>query len=181
MSIEHVSPRERRWDRSVGGLVVCGFCSSAASMAGVTALGKQVYDITGRELDLGFLGLAEFAPGALLVLLTGAVADRYDRRRVVAIAAVCEAAVALGLAAYAGSSPTDVTPIFLLVILLGVARAFVAPAGRALPADIVPADQLSWLVPRFSATWQVALIVGPVLGGTLFAVDPALPFVAMVI
>src|SRR3954462_10885967 len=181
MSIEHVSPRERRWDRSVVALLVMEFCAAAASMAGVTALGKQVYDITGRELDLGLLGLAEFAPGALLVLLTGAVADRYDRRRLVAVAAVCEAAVALGLAAYAGSSPTDVTPIFLLVILLGVARAFVAPAGRALPADIVPADQLSWLVPRFSATWQVALIVGPVLGGTLFAVDPALPFVAMVI
>jgi MFS family permease len=162
-------------------LLVMEFCAAAASMAGVTALGKQVYDITGRELDLGLLGLAEFAPGALLVLLTGAVADRYDRRRVVAIAAVGEAAVALGLAAYAGTSPTDITPIFLLVILLGVARAFVAPASRALPADIVAPDQLSWLVPRFSATWQAALIVGPVLGGTLFAVDPSLPFMAMVV
>jgi MFS family permease len=168
-----------RWNRSVVALLITVFCSSAASMAGVTALGKQIYDITGRELDLGLLGLAEFAPGLLLVLVTGAVADRYDRRRVVFVAAVGEAVVTLGLAAYAGSAPTAAAPIFLLVIALGIARAFVAPASRALPADIVPADQLSWLVPRFSATWQAALIFGPVLGGTLYAVDPTLPFLAM--
>src|SRR6476661_8946657 len=102
------------------------FCAAAASMAGITALGKQVYDITGRELDLGLLGLAEFAPGALLVLVTGAVADRYDRRRVVFVSAIAEAIVTLGIAAYAGSAPTAVAPIFLLVIALGVARAFVA-------------------------------------------------------
>jgi MFS family permease len=160
-------------------LLVMEFCASAASMAGITALGKQVYDITGRELDLGLLGLAEFAPGALLVLVTGAVADRYDRRRVVFVAAIAEAAVTLGIAAYAGSAPTAVAPIFLLVIALGIARAFVAPAARALPADIVPPEQLPWLIPRFSATWQAALIVGPVLGGTLLAVGPSLPYLAM--
>jgi MFS family permease len=67
------------------------------------------------------------------------------------------------------------------VIALGVARAFVAPAGRALPADIVPPEQLPWLIPRFSATWQAALIAGPVLGGTLYAVDPALAYLAMAV
>jgi hypothetical protein len=87
--------------------------------------------------------------------------------------------VALGMAAYAATVPTAVAPIFLLVIALGVARAFVAPAGRALPADIVPPEQLPWLIPRFSATWQAALIAGPVLGGTLYAVDPPLAYLAM--
>jgi MFS family permease len=148
-------------------------------MAGVTALGKQVYDLTGREFDLGLLGLVEFAPAALLVVITGAVADRFDRRRVAAIGAAGEAVAALALAWYASTDPTAVLPIFGLVLAFGVARAFVSPATRALPADVVPPRRLPWLVARFSATWQVALIAGPALGGMLYAVDPAAPFVFM--
>ena len=165
--------------RSVIALLVSVFCSSAASMAGVTVLGKQVYDLTRSELNLGFLGLAEFAPAAVLVLVTGAIADRFDRRRVASIAVVFEAFAAFGLAAYAATDPTAVAPIFLLVIAFGTARAFVAPSTRALPADIVPPERLPWLMPRQSATWQVALIVGPVTGGFLYAVDPAAPYVFM--
>jgi predicted MFS family arabinose efflux permease len=89
--------------------------------------------------------------------------------------------VALVLGLYAGSHPTAVAPIFILVVFFGVARAFVAPASRSLPADIVPATRLPWLVARYSATWQASIIVGPVLGGTLYAVDPMWPFVAMAI
>jgi MFS family permease len=167
--------------RSVAALLVSVFCASTAAMAGVTALGKQLYDLTDSELDLGFLGLAEFAPAALLVLVTGAVADRFDRRRVAALAALGEAAAALALAAYAASDGTSAAPIFGLVLLFGVARAFIAPASRAMPADIVTAERLPWLVARHSGTWQLAIIVGPVLGGVLYAVDPALPYLAMAV
>src|SRR6266446_6757559 len=120
--------------RSIVALLVSVFCTSAATMAGETALGKQVFDITRRELDLGWLGLIEFAPAALLVLVTGAVADRIDRRRVVCVAAALQAAVAVALAAYAHNGNDSVAPIFALVLVLGVARAFVAPAERALPS-----------------------------------------------
>jgi MFS family permease len=162
-------------------LLTTTFLSSSAALAGVTALGKLVFDMTHRDLALGFLGLAEFMPALLLVLVTGSVADRFDRRRVTSIAAAAEGGVALLFAVYAGSHPTAVAPIFMLVVLFGVARAFVAPASRSLPADIVPAAQLPWLVARYSATWQVSIIVGPVLGGTLYAIDPMWPFVAMAI
>jgi hypothetical protein len=165
--------------RSVVLLLVSAFCASAASLGGVTVLGKQVYDMTGRELDLGLLGLAEFAPAALLVFVTGPVADRFDRRRVVAVAAAGEAAVALALAAYAATDPTSVLPIFGLVLAFGVARAFLAPASRALPADVVAPVDLPRLVPRWSASWQAALVVGPVLLGFLYAADQALPFLGM--
>src|SRR4051794_26899785 len=162
-------------------LLLMTFASSAAALCGVTALGKLVYDISRRELLLGFLGLAEFAPALILVLVTGSVADRFDRRRVTAVAAIAEGGVALGIAAYVFSRPTAVAPIFMLVVGFGVARAFVAPASRSLPADIVPADRLPWLTARFSIAWQVSIVVGPVLGGTLYAVDPAYPFVAMAV
>ena len=76
-------------------LLVTSFCTSSASLMAVTALGKQVFDLTGEELSLGLLGLAEFAPAALLVFVSGPVADRFDRRRVVSIAAAGEAALSL--------------------------------------------------------------------------------------
>lgn len=154
------------------------FAAATATAAQLTALGKQVYDLTGRELDLGWLGLAEFAPAALLVLVTGAAADRWDRRRVAAAAATAQAVVSGVLALYAGSAPTSATPVFALVFLFGTARAFAAPASRALPADVVGRDRLPWVVARFSGAWQAALVVGPVLGGSLYAVDVRLPYVA---
>lgn len=154
------------------------FASAAAMAAQLTALGKQVYDLTGRELDLGWLGLAEFAPAALLVLVTGAAADRWDRRRVAAAAATAQAAVSGVLALYAGSAPTSATPVFALVFLFGTARAFAAPASRALPADVVGRDRLPWVVARFSGAWQAALVAGPVLGGFLYTVDVRLPYAA---
>jgi MFS family permease len=170
-------PTPRR-DWSVAALLLSVFASAAAALAQATVLGKQVYDLTGRELDLGLLGLAEFAPAALLVLVTGSVADRVDRRRVAAIALLGESAVAGALAWYAGTKPTAVGPIFALAFAFGIARAFAAPASRSLPADTVAPERLPWLVARFSGAWQAALVVGPVLGGFLYAADIRLPYLA---
>ena len=169
------SPEERR-RRSGLFLLLTVFCTATASIAQLTVLGKLVYDLTDSTFALGMLGLAEFLPSALLVLVTGAVADRVDRRIVTAVAAVGEAIVAGGLAWYAGTDPTSATPIFLLVVAFGVCRAFVGPASRALPADIVPPAQLPKLVARYSVTWQGSLILGPVTGGLLYAADVRLPF-----
>lgn len=170
-----------RWDRSVTALLLSVFCASSAALAGVTALGIQVFDLTGRELDLGILGLLEFLPAALLVLVTGSVADRFDRRHVTALGALAEGVVALVLAWYATTHPTSVAPIFLLVLAFGTARSFVAPASRSLPADLMTPEHLPWLTARHAATWQVAIIFGPVLGGTLYAIDVALPYLAMAV
>src|SRR3954452_1453116 len=121
-----------RTDRSVVALLVSLLLSSIASMTQATVLGKQVFDISHRELDLGFLGLVEFAPALLLVLVTGAVADRYDRRRVAAVGLVGEAAATAGILWYVSTDPTAVGPIFLFVLGFGIARAFAAPAARSL-------------------------------------------------
>ena len=168
-------------DWSIVALLASIFCSSAAAIAQATVLGKQVYDMTGRKLDLGLLGLAEFAPTALLVLVSGAVADRFDRRRVAAAGAFGEAVMAGALGWYAGSHPSAPGPIFAMVLAFGVARAFAAPATRSLPADLVPPERLPWVIARFSGCWQVAIIIGPVLGGFLYAVDVRLPYVAVMV
>lgn len=149
--------------------------STIGALAMATALGKLVYDITGRALDLGLLGLAEFLPTALLAPIVGPVADRYDRRKVVAVALSLEALAAIGLALYARTGPTRVWPIFAMIFGYGIARAGVAPALRALPADLA-GSQLARVVPLSSAAWQLGVIVGPVVGGFLYVVGPAWPF-----
>lgn len=139
-------------------------------------LGKQVFDLTGSALALGLLGLAEFLPSALLVFVTGTLADRYDRRRIARFAISVEIVFVVGLAWYATTDPTSSLPIFWMVLGYGTARAFAFPATRALPADTVPSARLPWLVARQSMCWQAASIVGPVLGGFLYVVDVSLPF-----
>src|SRR5262249_29157476 len=127
--------------RSVIALLTSVLCSSTAMGALTVVLGKQVFDLTGSELALGLLGLAEFLPSALLVFVTGTFADRFDRRRIAAIAITIEIGFVLSLAWYASTNPTSSTPIFLLVLGYGPARAFAFPATRALPADSVPASR----------------------------------------
>ena len=167
--------------RSVVALLASSLLSAMATATLDTVLGIQVFAISGRPLDLGLLGLAAFAPAALLVLVTGSVADRFDRRRVVACAHVAQAATGGALFFYLASEPTTVTPIFAFAFIYGTARAFADPPARALPADIVPAERVPWVVARSSATWQIATILGPVLGGFLYAADPQWPYVAVVV
>ncbi len=154
-------------------------CSSAGALALTTVLGIQVYELTKSELALGILGLVEFLPSLILVLLSGTLADRLDRRRMASVALGFEALAAGLLAWYATTDPTSATPIFLFVLVFGTARAFAAPAVRSMPADLVPYDRLPWLTVRYSGTWQIAAIVGPVIGGVLYAVDPVLPFLVV--
>lgn len=154
-------------------LLLRQFTTAAASIGTVTILGKQVYDLSHRSLDLGLLGLAEFAPAALLVLVTGAIADRYDRVVVSVLATAAEAAAVAGLAWYASTEPTAIGPIFLLVVAFGVGRAFAAPSSRALPADLLAPERLPFAIPRLSVSWQAAAVVGPVLAGVLYTVSPA--------
>ena len=90
---------ETRRDWSVVALLVGLACSSAATLLQDTALGIQVFDISHRELDLDLLGLAEFAPVALLVLVTGPIADRFDRRRIAAIGLVGQLVATAGILA----------------------------------------------------------------------------------
>jgi MFS family permease len=132
-------------------------------MQGV-ALGWQVYSITGRALDLGWVGLAQFLPAFFLFPLTGHVADRYDRRRILAL---CHAV--LGLAALAfwllSRGETDVRHIYAVLVLVGVARAFAGPAGHALVPNLVAKEDVPSAIGWGSSIFHFAVVLGPALGG----------------
>ncbi|MEI2386602.1 MFS transporter [Breoghania sp. JC706] len=152
------------------------FGSTFAVQIVSVSVGWQVYDITRDPLDLGFVGLAQFLPAFLLVLVTGTVADRFGRRTVMGTALIAEGAMAALLLAFtlsgAGAASGTVWPIFVLLIGFGTARAFFNPASSALVTNLVPPEHLANAIAWNSSAWQVASIVGPVAGGLLYGVSP---------
>ncbi len=142
------------------------------------ALGLQAYDITGREADLGWIGLCEFLPAALLVLVTGTVADRFDRKKVALFAIGGEVICSLALVWYATTDPTEVWPLFVIAVFYGISRAFLAPATRPMPAMVAPDGGIPKVIAMYSATWTGATILGPALSGLLYAVHPAAAYAA---
>lgn len=160
-------------------LLGASLTTQMSNLAQTTVLGLLVYELTGSELDLGFLGLAEFAPAALLVLVAGATVDRFDRRRVTSLGAMANAIVALVLAWYVRHPHgLSTTPIFLLVLAFGAGQAFLSPALRSIPAAMVSNEGVPWLVARRSVASQAATIIGPVLGGLLYGAGVWVPLVA---
>ena len=142
------------------------------------ALGKQAYDITGREADLGWIGLCEFLPAALLVLVTGTVVDRFDRKRIAIFAILGEVVTSVILMFYAVGNPTKVWPLFAIAFLYGIARAFMGPATRTMPPMVAPDGGLSKVIALYSATWTAAIIVGPALSGFLYSIRPWVAYLA---
>ena len=140
------------------------------------ALGKQAYDISGNVADLGWIGLCEFLPAALLVLVTGPLADRVSRRLIAVCAIGVELLATVALFIYALGDPTEVWPLFIIAFIYGVGRAFAAPATRAMPPMVAPDGALPKVIAMYSATWTGAAIVGPALSGVLYAVHPSVAY-----
>jgi len=140
-------------------------------MVGV-AVAWQLYELTGSALDLGLVGLVQFLPMIVLTLVVGQVADRCDRRLIVVMCEFVKAAAAVALALGAlGGWQTRAT-IFGLVALLGAAQAFENPAMSALVPEVVArpliAPAMAWVI----SAGQTAQIIGPALGGLLYAFGP---------
>lgn len=144
------------------------FTASGFQMLTV-AIGWHLYQLTGNVLDLGLVGLVEFAPRVLFMLHTGHVADRYDRRKVAALCQSLQGLIALALAV--GSATDNVTRelIFALAFLLGATRSFEMPATQALLPNVVPPGLFPRAVAASASATQSATILAPAVGGFLYA------------
>jgi MFS family permease len=147
------------------------FLASFAIQIASVAVGWQVYDITRDPLDLGFIGLAQFLPSLALVLVTGTVADRYNRRIIMAACLVGEAICALALAWFTLAGRSDVVLVFAILIVLGVLRAFFGPAQQSLMPNLVRTEELSRAIAWSTSSWQIATVLGPVAGGLLYGIS----------
>jgi MFS family permease len=143
------------------------------------AVGWQIYALTHSALDLGLAGLAQFLPSALLMLPAGHVADRYSRKRVVLICSTLEALAAAFLASTTYTGQVTVGAIYAALVLFGIASAFDSPASAALLPAVTSEAQLQRGTALSTGAWQFAAITGPAVGGLLYALAPAAPYVVM--
>jgi MFS family permease len=135
------------------------------------AVAWQIYQITHRMRDLGFIGLAQFVPGILLFLVSGHTVDRFNRR---GILFACYAGFTLCAALLFWISAHGVHSvrwIYAVIILLGVVRSFNFPATRAIIPEIVPEEHLPNAIAWASTTFQSATILGPSIGGVIYAIS----------
>jgi MFS family permease len=136
----------------------------------ITTVGWQVWRITARELDLGLVGLAQFAPFAMLFLVAGMVADRVPRMRIIRTAIAIQTVCAIGLFLFTLSGGSDFTLILLLLVLFGTSRAFQGPAQQAIVPNLVPKEDLPNAIAWSATGFQTARVAGPTVSGILIAV-----------
>ena len=157
--------------------------ATIAQMAMVIVIGWQVYDIARHTMDpraaalrLGIIGIVQFAPLFFLTLVTGWTADRVDRRWIARASVFLELLCAAALAVFAWTHTTTLGVLYVVAALLGVARAFAGPALGALAPNLVPRSILPRAIALSSIAWQSGAIVGPAVGGYLYALAPEAPY-----
>ena len=144
-------------------------CTASAFQMITVAIGWHIYQLTHNVLDLGLVGLVEFLPRVILMLHTGHVADRYDRRRIASICQIGQGLVAVALVVGASTDSVTREMIFVMAFLLGTARAFEMPTTQALLPNIVPSALFPRAVAASASAMQAATIAAPALGGLLYA------------
>lgn len=144
------------------------FIGTVAVQMQSVAVGWQVYEKTGNAMDLGFVGLAQFVPFALLILVAGHVADQWNRRWIIAGCLFLEMLCGVLLLAFSLSGIHSVWPVFTVMVVYGSARAFMMPASQAILMNLVPSGSFGNAVALSSSSFHVAVIVGPTLGGWLY-------------
>lgn len=147
-------------------------CISLSSTMLSVAIGWHLYRLTGDPFDLALVGLVQIAPILALFFLTGWVVDNFPRKLVLAICAVSETAVLLGLALAMGQeqlAPDDRVVVFSLLFFHGCSRAFYGPALQATLPNIVSREALSQAVAVTTTVWNTASTAGPFIAGLLLA------------
>lgn len=155
---------------------IARFCSGLGLQMIVVGVGWYVYDITDSALALGLVGLAIFLPTFSLALVTGHIADSFDRAKIVGVCFGLVAIVAAGMTFLTAYRYTNVSLIYALLVLMGIARAFANPASQALVPTLVPKAQFSSAVAFNSSLWQISVVAGPSAGGLLYAFGPEVVF-----
>jgi MFS family permease len=133
------------------------------------AVGWQVYEITKRPLDLGYVGLAQFLPGILLFPISGHASDRFERRNVLS---ACYAGYALCFAlllALSWRGVPSIAPIYVVLVMIGIVRSFNGPASRSILPQLVPQEHFANAVAWNATIFQASTVLGPSFGGIVYA------------
>jgi len=147
------------------------FLTASATQIVATAVGWQIWKVTGNAWLLGLIGLVQFLPALLLVLITGLAADKLGRRRVMGSAILMKMICALGILGLAVSGNFDPVWVLSLLAIFGVSRAFHTPASSSLVVNVVPKQDFANAIGWITSSWQLASIAGPAAGGLLYGIS----------
>jgi len=145
------------------------------------AIGWHLYDLTGDPLALGYAGLAVFLPVALLSLPGGDIADRFDRRWILALSHMTQALCSAILVGLSVADAPQLWPFYVVLVLSGIGRAFSGPAMASFTPFLVPRAQFANAVGWSSSAMQTAMIIGPALGGLLYLFGAPVVFAACLV
>ena len=176
MSVADAQPTSLRSHRPFALYWLSRVSSTVALQMQAVAVGWQMYDITHNPLDLGLVGLTQFIPAALFVLVAGHVADRYDRRTIVRICQMTSGLATATLAIGTAGGWMTREALLAIVFVTGSARAFEQTTLTTLLPGIVPLSLLSRATAAGASATQIAVIGGPAAGGLLYAVSPVLVY-----
>jgi MFS family permease len=150
--------------------------SAMAFQIQAVVVGWQIYELTHNTFKLGMVGLVQFLPIVVFTLISGHVADRYDRRIVFGISLAAQGIATCMLAIGTYEHWLGVSGIFVIVGFVGTARAFQGPATQALLPTLVPEPLVPMAIAWSTGAFQTASIVGPAIGGFLYVFGPAVPY-----
>ena len=155
---------------------VARISATVALQMQTVAIGWQMYDLTNNPLDLGLVGLFQFMPAIVLVLVAGHIADRYDRRKIVRTCQIVAGLASATLATGTAGGWLTREALLGIVLVIGAARTFEATTFQTLLPAVVPMPLLARATAASSSATQLAVIAGPALGGLLYAVSPVLVY-----
>jgi MFS family permease len=153
------------------------FASTTSNQMMGVVVGWQIYDLTNSALALGMIGLVQFAAPLLLILVAGEVADRYDRRLIVRCCYMVQTAVMLGLLSLTLLPTPPVAAFYGLLLVNSLARTFEAPSLQSLMPTLVPNEILSRAIAAYASSGRIAMLMGPSLGGLIYAFGPATDYI----
>jgi MFS family permease len=162
--------------RDVPFFLCCRFFSTVAMQVQSVAVGWRIYEITHNPLSLGLVGLCQFVPMFALTLPAGALVDRSDPRRVLSASFWVEALCGLALLAITYDGIHASWPYYAVLVFFGAARGAAGPSSQSMMPFLVTAEKLPQAIALSSSIFQVAVIVGPALGGFIYAAGPSFAF-----
>jgi MFS family permease len=157
-------------------LFITRVASTTAVQMLAVVVGWHVYELTDSALHLGMIGLVQVLPPLLLILATGQVADRYNRRMVLRICYAVAFCSSAGLVMLALTPQPSLVAIYVLLVVNSAARVFEQPVMQALVPAMVPRSILSRAIAAHVSARQLSVLVGPSLGGVLYAFGPAFDY-----
>lgn len=160
--------------RFLAGMLLGDFALQVQSVA----VGWQVFSLDRRPLDLGLVGLTLFLPTFTLWFAAGIFADRHDRRLIASAGAFAEAALSLALAALVVAHTRALWPYLVILLAVGIVRAFGTPAERSLLPAMIPRNEYLRAQANYSSLRELAQIAGPAAGGALVALGTPVAFAA---